>query len=308
MTSRFMPSGSALLQALLSRTVPLKTATGMGLLALPLMAGLSFNVQADDDQPQLNVPAVAPCSARMPLVAAPSPLPTSADAHQAIRAGFSTDRTWGTEENVDLLNDGTATALRVTYPEDTSSPGDTEVGGAGFYSAPPALQGRDHACLSYRVRFESGFDFVKGGKLPGLYGGEAPSGGDEVTGENGFSMRYMWREHGAGELYEYVVNKDDDDYGESVGRGQWYFPSGQWVQLEQEVILNDPGQSNGVVRVWVDGQPVLEQQGLVYRTSDSVHIDGLMFSTFFGGHGEEWRTPRDQHADFADFRIHAPAS
>ncbi|ALM53319.1 polysaccharide lyase [Halomonas huangheensis] len=293
-----------------SRFLLVKTTACMSLMTLPLMAGLSFSVQADDEQPQLSRPTVAACSARLPLLAAPSPLPGGGDAHQAIRDGFSTDRTWGTEENVDLVDDGTATALRVTYPEDTSSPGDTEVGGAGFYAAPPALQGRDHVCLTYRVRFEPGFDFVKGGKLPGLYGGEAPSGGDEVTGENGFSMRYMWREHGAGELYEYVVNQsgEDEDYGESVGRGQWHFPSGQWVQLEQEVILNDPGSSNGVVRVWVDGQPVLEQQGLVYRTSDSVHIDGLMFSTFFGGHGEDWRTPRDQYADFADFRFHAPAS
>ena len=271
---------------------------------------LADNGANDSDAAQQGpgVPQVAACSARHPLVASPAPALGEKSAHDAIREGFDTTRTWGTEENVELLPGHSATpALRVLYPEDTSSPGDTDTGGAGFYTEPSALEGRDHACLSYRVRFESGFNFVKGGKLPGLYGGEAPSGGDDVTGENGFSMRYMWREDGQGELYEYVVG-GESDYGDSVARGRFTFPTGQWVTLEQEIILNDPGKANGIARVWVDGRPVLEQTNLTYRTDDDVHIDGLMFSTFFGGHGEDWRTPSDQHADFADFRFYAPRS
>ncbi|MGQ7249847.1 polysaccharide lyase [Halomonas sp. V046] len=284
------------------------------LAGLPLAAQAVSAQAASDKDSHLGVPSVAACSERYPLVASPTPALGLQSADEAIREGFSTTRTWGTEDNVELLGGGASrsTALRVGYPEGTSSPGDTEVGGAGFYSAPEGFSGRDHACLRYAVRFEDGFDFVKGGKLPGLYGGEAPSGGDKVTGENGFSLRYMWRENGQGELYEYVADSresdDDSDYGDSVGRGLFSFPTGQWVTLEQEVILNDPGQENGVVRVWVDGRPVLEQQGMVYRTSDDVTIDGLMFSTFFGGHGKDWRTPHDQHADFADFRFYAPSS
>jgi hypothetical protein len=169
----------------------------------------------------------------------------------------------------------------------------------------PALRQADRACLRYRVRFPTGFDFVKGGKLPGLYGGDGPTGGDEVTGKNGFSMRFMWRKQGQGELYEYVVNKDSD-YGASVGRGRWHFTPGQWVSVEEEIVLNNPAKENGVARVWINGQPTLEQQGIVYRTTDDVHIDGLMFSTFFGGHGSDWRTPRDQAVDFADFTLMTP--
>ena len=114
----------------------------------------------------------------------------------------------------------------------------------------------------------------------------------------------MWREDGQGELYEYVIK--EADYGKSVGRGLWTFPTGKWVTIENEIILNDPDQKNGIARVWIDGHPVLEQQDIVYRTDDDIYVDGLMFSTFFGGHGEEWRTPRDQFADFADFRFFRP--
>ena len=58
--------------------------------------------------------------------------------------------------------------------------------------------------LSYEVAFDFGFDWVKGGKLPGLRGGPDPnncSGGNQTTttGTNCFSSRVMWRMNGAGE-------------------------------------------------------------------------------------------------------------
>lgn len=251
------------------------------------------------------IPAVEACSTRYVEVDAPRP-GAAAGGHEAIREGFATHRHWGTEKNVQRLGAGQTglgePGLRVHYPAGSSSPGDEPRGGAGFYTEPAALAGAEQACLSYRVRFAEGFDFVKGGKLPGLYGGEAPSGGEAVDGESGFSMRLMWREEGQGELYPYVVDRE----GESLGRGAWRFPTGRWVTVEQELELNDPGKANGVARVWIDGEPVLEQDDLVFRTVPELTIDGLMFSTFFGGTGGEWRTPRDQHVDFAAFRLHAP--
>lgn len=253
----------------------------------------------------IGIPQVAACSERYALAETPRP-PFAADGHTAVRQGFDTTRHWGTQENVERLGVGHTgideAALRVRYPAGSSSPGERPIGGAGFYSDPVSLQGADQVCLSYKIRFPSDFDFVKGGKLPGLYGGEAPSGGDQVDGESGFSMRLMWREEGEGELYPYVVGFE----GASVGRGFWTFPVGQWVTLEQEVVLNDPEQENGIARLWVDGRPVLEQQNMVFRTTPDITIDGLMFSTFFGGTGEGWLTPRDQYVDFAAFRFYTP--
>ncbi|PMR69777.1 hypothetical protein CR158_09015 [Halomonas heilongjiangensis] len=276
-------------------------------LALLLTALTPWAVQADDiDEASLGTPQAGVCSAR--YIEVDSPRPSDAgNGHDAVREGFDTRRHWGTEKNVERLGAGQTglgePGIRVHYPEGTSSPGDDEEGGAGFYTEPAALAGAERACLTYRVRFEPGFDFVKGGKLPGLYGGEAPSGGETADGENGFSMRLMWREQGQGELYEYVVDQE----GTSVGRGAWTFPSGQWVTIEQEIVLNDPGEANGLARLWIDGQPVLEQRDIVYRTTPELTIDGLMFSTFFGGSGGEWRTPRDQYADFAAFRLYGPS-
>ncbi|GHA95711.1 polysaccharide lyase [Modicisalibacter luteus] len=283
----------------------------LNVLAASLLAASPLALQADEekdkkDEIQLTEPQVAACSTRYELVADPAPPPYAKDGKEAVRIGYGTNDDWGTKKNVEVLSPQEAglgeTALRVHYPAGTSAPSDQGEGGAGFYATINQLSRAERACLQYKVRFEPGFDFVKGGKLPGLYGGNAPSGGDEVTGEKGFSMRFMWREEGKGELYEYVVK--DEEYGQSVGRGRWTFPTGEWVTIEQELILNDPGRNNGIARVWIDGKPILEQRNITYRLDDDIYVDGLMFSTFFGGHGKEWRTPKDQIADFADFRFY----
>ncbi|WP_231489509.1 polysaccharide lyase [Billgrantia saliphila] len=285
--------------------------TFAGGVALACLSGMPSPVSAKDDPSALSTPRLAPCSERYPVVAQLRPLRWDQTAKQSIREDFTSTRDWGTENNTSLLPAMTSglpePALRVHYPAGSSSPSDADQegvprGGAGFYTEHADLQYTDRACLHYLLRFDTNFDFVKGGKLPGLYGGEAPSGGEKVTGENGFSMRLMWREDGQGELYPYVVGHE----GDSIGRGAWYFPTGRWISVEQELILNTPGKEDGLVRLWIDGWPILERRDLVYRTQSDVGIDGLMFSTFFGGTGEKWRTPRDQHVDFAAFRLHAP--
>lgn len=282
------------------------------------LSGFPLDVLAKNvDEQQLSTPTLSACSNRYPLVESPRISTQGGGVEQNLSDNFGAQRLWMGQGNIEII-DTAATGLaqpglRVHYPAKSSSPSDSKQddevprGGAGFYTKPDEFAGAERACLRYQVFFPQGFDFVKGGKLPGLYGGEAPSGGTPATGENGFSMRFMWRKDGQGELYEYVVNQPGD-YGASSGRGSWTFDTGRWVTLEQEIVLNTPGKEDGLARVWVDNQPVLEQQGIVYRTSDDVTIDGIMFSTFFGGTGKSWRTPQDQSVDFADFRLYAPQS
>lgn len=47
-----------------------------------------------------------------------------------------------------------------------------------------------------RMRFGPGFDWVRGGKLPGLCAGQCPTGCDKSISPNeGFSARIMWTEY-----------------------------------------------------------------------------------------------------------------
>jgi hypothetical protein len=195
--------------------------------------------------------------------------------------------------------------LRVIYPAGSASNRSaadygTAYGGTQVYLR--LLNGAvDGARLQYYVRFQPGFNFVKGGKLPGLYGGTMTSGGNIPNGSNGFSTRYMWRTGGAGEVYAYLPSSVT--HGTSLGRGSWHFAAGQWTKMEQEVRLNTPGQADGSITVWLNGNQVFQQTGMVYRTTGDLRIDGLFFSTFFGGGDPSWASPTDQYAEFADFSL-----
>ena len=81
---------------------------------------------------------------------------------------------------------------------------DNDTGGAQFYAMWNSSSGTayESMMLSYEVAFDSGFDWRKGGKLPGLRGGPDPnncSGGHQANGTNCFTTRLMWRTNGAGE-------------------------------------------------------------------------------------------------------------
>ena len=240
---------------------------------------------------------VPPCSQRVPLI---WNLQFAAPLDQWLE-NLPASRIWGTQ-NLARRQDGPTNVLEVTYPKGSIDPAAkaAPVGGAGFlYPSPtPLFSG----CLAYEVAFVEGFDFAKGGKLPGLYGGNAPSGGADTS--MGFSTRYMWRTGGAGEVYAYVPDKSGA-YGESIGRGDWTFVPGQWQQLEQEVIVNHLGQKDGVLRVWVGGRLLIKRTDMLYRVNDNVLVNGLMFSTFFGGHDPSWASPKTQMAFFRNFQFFA---
>src|SRR5262249_9261724 len=91
-------------------------------------------------------------------------------------------RHWGLA-NLEVIDDPSGTfpkVFRIRYPRGSASPTVTRdtnapVGGAQFY-ATLGLPPRNSLHLRYYVRFAEDFDFVKGGKLPGLFGGTVQSG------------------------------------------------------------------------------------------------------------------------------------
>ncbi|MGB6301622.1 MAG: polysaccharide lyase [Rivularia sp. (in: cyanobacteria)] len=214
---------------------------------------------------------------------------------------------WGLD-NISLIKDSSGRfdkVLRVRYPAGSVSPSyarktNKPIGGGQFF-ADLGISPTNTLRLSYYLRFSKDFDFVKGGKLPGLFGGTQVSGGKIPDGTNGFSTRFMWRRNGDGELYAYLPNSKK--YGTSIGRGNWQFIPGKWHHLEQELILNKPGINDGRIKVWLDGKEVLDKGGLTFRTTENLKIEGIFFCTFFGGSSSSWATPKDVEVDFADFSV-----
>ncbi len=114
------------------------------------------------------------------------------------------------EGHASLIQDMGRNWLRITCAPNQIGP---EKGGIGWRWP---FEGNKQIELSYIVRFDKEFEFVKGGKLPGLCGGpESVTGGRPANGKNGFSARIMWRRDGRGEAYLYHMDQPDK-YGESL--------------------------------------------------------------------------------------------
>jgi hypothetical protein len=78
--------------------------------------------------------------------------------------------------------DQTTNALQILYPQGSINPGNKPQGGTEFYAKPLDLAGATNTSLQYSVYFPPDFEFVKGGKLPGLYGGhKGCSGGNAAV-------------------------------------------------------------------------------------------------------------------------------
>jgi hypothetical protein len=74
-------------------------------------------------------------------------------------------------------------SLQLTYPKGSINPGNKPQGGAEFYAEPLDLRTVTNTTLQYSVYFPHDFDFVKGGKLPGLYGGHKGCSGGNAAEE-----------------------------------------------------------------------------------------------------------------------------
>ena len=187
-------------------------------------------------------------------------------------------------------------SLRLKYPVGTYGSRDQAI------QARIALpHGYEELYVSYRVRFAEGFDFVKGGKLPGLMGGAGNTGGNRPDGTDGWSGRMMWRRDG--EAVQYLYHPDQPGtYGEDL-RWNRRFEPGRWHTVEHRFVMNTPSRNDGVLQAWFDGEQTLLVEDLRFRDVDTFAIDHFYISTFFGGGDVTWAPQRDEYVWFDDFVV-----
>lgn len=219
-----------------------------------------------------------------------------------------TDQTTGNGQTRIYIDDtedafGNGSSLRVMYPQGKV---DSKESGAQWRGN---LQS-EHTELyvSYWVKFENGFDFTLGGKLPGLAGSENIS-----TNDNEFSGKLMWRQNGNVEFYLHPTSSGVDGSSESDAgkiRGWWdqggqvSLRKGRWEYIEIYYKLNTPGSANGIMKGWVNGVQRGQKNNVEFRgaAEDQVKLNQLFFSTFFGGN-QTYAPLSNQYAWFDDFRV-----
>ena len=198
-----------------------------------------------------------------------------------------------TGDRANIVNEGGNRFVRIAFPEGAVGTDD----GGSLWQVELGDDAADELYVAYRVRFVgSSFDFVKGGKLPGLSGGEDNTGGEVPNGTDGWSGRVMWRP--GGQAAQYLYHPDQPGtFGEDLSWGVAFAPN-RWTTVETRIKMNTPGRNDGVVESWIDGTRVLSRTDIRFRDTDAFNIDSLLFHTFFGGSGADWAPTKDELVDF----------
>lgn len=234
-------------------------------------------------------------------------LPTGLVSDSQIKTNWSTRYAKGPDEGrVEIVTDSqSGKAARVKYPAfgNQSTP-------SGATWETDINVSSDELYMAYWVKFDSNFQFVKGGKLPGLAGSTSFPYGD-----NEFTTRLMWRENGKLEFYLHDY-KLDNNAGEEPYRVFWddfgehaRIIPGQWHHIEIRQKLNSPGQLNGRLQGWLDGVLMCDDtsnSGVRDFGQNNTKINQLYFSTFFGGSSTpeiQWQPINDVYVTFDDFTV-----
>lgn len=263
----------------------------------------------------VNTPGSTPCDQRYRSVMTLSlqdngaPL-TSAD----LQSRFG-GRDVGLLDNVEISKaQGIAAplALKVNLPKGSGAPegGDFAVGGMSFPWEPRAVRTQSAVCLSYNVMLSPDFDLSQNGILPGLIGrseGEDDRFAVHVawfnTKEYGIAHQIVSKPQAAANgapadasatpavvPFEYEVKTFD-------------IPRGRWARVSQELVLNKPDASDGILRIWVDGRLALERSDMRLRTDASVVITGVAAATHVLNQGLNGPAPGDSTVWFTPYEL-----
>jgi hypothetical protein len=195
-----------------------------------------------------------------------------------LEARFS-GQDWGLRERARVVKTASAEhplALEVDVRRKTSgaagAQGSDERPGVGFVWDPSSGAKPQAACLAYALFLPEGLDFGQRGRLPGLGGGKNTAAPDD---DAAFSVLPSWHgPSGAGGALAQFPQARERSRLDSTKAG-FTFPRGHWVSVEQEVVLNTPGQADGLVRLWLDGEMVMENTGVTLRKDAATRITGV---------------------------------
>ena len=181
--------------------------------------------------------------------------------------------------------------------------------------------------FGYDVYFPDSFEWVKGGKLPGVCLGTTPkecaTGGDWKRDEG--SVRFMWRskDNKSAYIIGYVYLPVEGDYkksfdrqgaeykrvtdpGNRTGHDLWH---GQlpirkgWNSLRMKIVMNTPKKANGTIEVTVNGE-TKRVSDVLFRDNDKVKISNVNFVSFFGGGSADWNSPsRSTYTEYRNIYI-----
>lgn len=189
--------------------------------------------------------------------------------------------------------------------------------GARFLSSPKEVFPSDELTFRYQVYFKRGFNFVKSGKLPGIYlgtyqegystgkdykygqGSFRPSWQVGKSVKNAYIAPYLYGAHGSYDKAFKAQGPKTADTISGGGRAGIHFWENEsadlvlkpgWNTMELAVKLNTPGVADGRVRVRVNGREKTLDD-VSFREREDTKIQSIAIECFFGGSSKYHMTP-----------------
>jgi hypothetical protein len=175
----------------------------------------------------------------------------------------------------------------VTYVP--SSIGSPRIEGMRAVSPP-----KSQATLEYDINFDPQFEWVKGGKLPGVRGGDrkiTTTGCVVPQPKDAWSFRLMWRQNARISMYMYDQERTvrNERCGLSRESKDWLLTKGVWHRLKLHVKVNSNATAkDGIAQLFVNNSLILERKGIQWYSKGYVPVSYVYFSSFYGGNDKTW--------------------
>lgn len=165
----------------------------------------------------------------------------------------------------------------------------------------------ERAILSYTLDIPDGFEWIKGGKIPGLGGNIAPDFPGHrpsypAAGLN-WTVRPNWVTGGRVGLYIWDMRTPAGNYPTTLLSKPGVLSPGNSYKIEVEVRMNRPGYKDGYAAVRVDGKLAVSKRYAQFRTTEELGIDSVLVSVFYGGSGDEYAPKHDHTLTLRDLKV-----
>jgi hypothetical protein len=173
---------------------------------------------------------------------------------------------------------------------------------SGFGSDGLRIGTQDDVYLRYYLKPWEDYYFRREAKIPGLGGGNLPSGCDPPDPSAGWSGRLQWGQvenHTRARIQTYLYTAAPDSntggcgFKEDWDEGAELTP-GEWSCIEIRYRMNTPGEADGVMQGWFDGELRYEREDILFRDTPELGTDTLM-GTFFHGGEVAWQPIKDEY-------------
>lgn len=150
-----------------------------------------------------------------------------------------------------------------------------------------------------------------GAKLPGvagLYDSGVAKGGTQADGRTWSARMYMRptvesTSNTQFDLYYYVYHPDlTGDYGK-LYKCDGAYDFGKWHQITTYIKMNTPGQNDAILRGWVNGTQVYNNETFRFRDENNPDVGVTRAYAAYTYWGGSWGTPQNQYIYFKDFKL-----